>query len=1252
MKLRKLKYIFCLLFVFVLLTGTALPAQEKPLEFTTHTIKTGPLTLHWESMPVIDTHEIYTAKYTIANDADTAIACKISIQSIDTIVGIDKDKEVKIVSFLSEIPAKGQKGFEYRFKPLPGTFTAHYPLNLYADFEFNGKKMTANAVRVIETKFPIQNKAFDSITTIKNGGVSLLGKSYSARYALKGKSDVALGENWSGSDKSSHVSFGYTQYNAGTNRLAASAHPPYVPFGGSLFIDYKIRLPKKKKITLDYGCVIRQLNANEPPSDGVTFRIWGTLSGSEKKLLDQIHTDKKEWVDRKADLSEFSGKEMVLTVEFNPGPKNNTICDGCFVSGLMINAQDSENEPKPVQNEKTNKTYELKLADGWTALIVPGPKGLLDAKYSLKDPKSGKALSFEGFQLSIGGVAVADSFAFVKKSVIREDLRKDQTNPKLTQRISLLINDELMTVTVCAYEKNGLFLIEIPEGNPARIGSFILNPMNVSAKRVYFGHGYVVENPKETFQAGGGGHNLSTSHIGFDFDNGLSLLMGSEMPPAAFIVRPDSRIYSLQISGPTRLALLPSDKNAFDCAVKYRKTCPWYSEPSQGVARKRGRLTFDVWGGTYADNAKQLEKAFEYGVTDSLFVKHCWQRWGYDVRLPDIWDENSELKVLPSLGSYEELVKLVDTCVDRKVPFGYHDNYIDFYPDAKDFSYQYITFHESGQPRKAWINHGMGVQSYQWRPDKFKPFLDRNLAITKKLLPKMDACFVDVFLSMNIFDFFTIDGKFHPRKETQHYWKNCFETIGSTLAHKNEKGETETAITMSEASDDFLIGSIDGGDAQWLALSQKGRAWSMRFPCDKWARSPWFAAVNHTNFSRHGAGYPDRYLSLRNYGLHGIMSDDYIGAEILGGLDLMVAQGDIYPNSVRKHYLAQHVVRAYADQEINSVEFARENGKENIFRQIVRWSNGSTVYANRGPGNWKIADGVTLPLYGYYVTDKTGQGISGIICNPANLKEIVEFSKRPDSFYVNGRGYEKSKIFPVTPKLASSKDLGNGKFSIDVEWLADSPFDRDLTLFVHVFEAYRGYGHKQKGWFSIAEQPKIPTSKWGLNGVTSIHSFANQIITVPNEIPNGRYHIMVGIYNPKTFQRYPLMGEGGQQTRYSVAELVVKRQGGKTNVEITPIEMEEERENFFRLLPNKTEYIYNGVSTPGAVSVTPSENSWSILPIPVIDAFPVTLDEKTIGKKIADVTCDGQKVKFEKKGNCVIFNVQAKDAQKYIVNFQ
>ena len=60
-------------------------------------------------------------------------------------------------------------------------------------------------------------------------------------------------------------------------------------------------------------------------------------------------------------------------------------------------------------------------------------------------------------------------------------------------------------------------------------------------------------------------------------------------------------------------------------------------KPAGGVTTAAGRFVFDLWGGRYADNDAGLQRAFRYGLGDSMVIYHDWQRWGYDYRLPDIY---------------------------------------------------------------------------------------------------------------------------------------------------------------------------------------------------------------------------------------------------------------------------------------------------------------------------------------------------------------------------------------------------------------------------------------------------------------------------------------------------------------------------------------------------------------------------------------------------------------------------------------
>ena len=126
-----------------------------------------------------------------------------------------------------------------------------------------------------------------------------------------------------------------------------------------------------------------------------------------------------------------------------------------------------------------------------------------------------------------------------------------------------------------------------------------------------------------------------------------------------------------------------------------------------GVEKIAGRFAFDLWGGNYAETAESLRQAFRYGLTDSLVVWHQWQRWGYDYRLPEIYPP------LAQRGTEAELQELIDTCKQQDVPFALHDNYIDFYPDAEEYSYDDICFTERGEPIKAWINEYRGFGIFQ-----------------------------------------------------------------------------------------------------------------------------------------------------------------------------------------------------------------------------------------------------------------------------------------------------------------------------------------------------------------------------------------------------------------------------------------------------------------------------------------------------------------------------------------------------------
>ncbi|MBQ6619500.1 MAG: hypothetical protein IJH68_05065 [Thermoguttaceae bacterium] len=1220
-----------------LLLAWAVPLRgqsDQPLAFRNSSQTVGDFSLSAEQLDFVRDHDPHRITYTFENKSDSAVEITAVFSSTDTVRPLDDSgQQVESVSCERSVAAGESVALPFQFAALPGSFNAHYPLRLVVTTQQGEKSTRLEAIRVIEVRFE-KKQSFegDPDRTVFQKGLSLLERPRRVWVNLPEEELRCLGVDFSGADEATRA---VCQWEGDHFSL----HPPFVPQGGSLWLEYPLQMPDSDSITFRYGCKIRQNSPDEPVSDGVTFRVWGTEGDFEsKKLLDEIHTDAKTWQNRAADLSAFASKAMTLWIEISPGPKNDTTCDGCGLRGLTVSAL------APPAKEPEADPVEFTLADGFTARVAPGEYGLFDGTVTLTAP-DGRRVAYQGVSINLEGVCPSAEDALIEAG---PQCRYDADAKRLNCRATLVINDRPETITLSVYELNGLLIVEVPEGNPAKIGPLSLGPGSESIERFYYGHGMVCQHPTASLRIDGEGHRLSTSHVGADYANGLSILMASETPPDFLAVDPEKQLFTLEVSGVTRVALRPSEHGAFDAAIRFREQSPWYAVPGKGVVRKAGRLVFDNWSSDTATAISLVGKAFDYGVTDSLYIHHNWQKWGYDVRLPDIWGDSEENA---ARGSLEELRALADLCRSRDVPFALHDNYIDFYPDAEGFTYDDIVFHPNGTPYKAWINYGAEAQSYRFRPDKIFPFVERNFALGKKYLPQADASFVDVFSSIHMFPFYDREGNFHPLAETRDGWKKAFDMIDRTLTQVVD-GQERSGISISEAGNDFLIGSLDGADAEWIPISSVPAAGCYLVPCEKWERTPWFAAVNHTNYSRHGVGYEDRYIAKKNVLLHGTESDDYISMEILGGVDLMVEWNCLFSASVRKHYLAQHIVRSRAAAEIRSVEFAEgdRTGGRDIARQIVRWSDGTTVFGNRGADDWTLPDGSILPRYGVKCVNPNGMELF-IGRNPAAPDEVIEYSRRIDgSFYLNGRGYPSRRIYAVAPRLASGEILPDGKFKIALDWDAEEPLPKDLQIFVYAFEPHLGYGHNPKGWFCAEFVPSVPTTRWGSEGNKTIRT--DEItVAVPDDIPSGHYEILTGLCEGQS--RYPLIGNNDNQGRYAVASLdIVRKQDNSCDLTIKPLALREDRDLFLRNIGNKTPASDGRISTLGALYVIPGRDIWRLLPIPVAESFEVTLDEQKLGRQIDGISVENNPVPFRRDGECVTFTVEAKDALWYTLTLK
>ena len=1122
--------------------------------FNGHVVHESPLKLNIGEVADVRAFDTpYDVPVTVENTGKAPLAVRLTLTGL-----VDEWRAVGDTAATVEVAPGKAAGATFQIAAGAGAVSALYPVWVEATVGEGAGATRVRAVRIVETRFPEAARApkgatWTPVNVPSHGTLPLLGlRNHRVTWQYTGKDPVTKPVGWQGSDETSRASYSRRRVDRGGVRNALEMHPPYIGGTGGVFAEYRLRLPETTPIRLLFANAIRDHHPPEPASDGVTFRVWV----AEEKVFERHRAD-KVWVEGEADLSPYAGREVLLRLESHPGPRNNTVCDSSYWAEPTVVAGSAPAKPSETvraTRREAARAAVLKPGDAAAgavvfpldgesaAAVLPGPSGLADAAIAFA--AGDRVVVFDGMVIEVEGAAVG---AWPPQVVVRQiQTRRDARTGRLRLVHQCDLRGESFNLVAEAWAEGPGLRVRIT--CPRLLTDLASGPADRLAPVVTYGHGYRVVEP-EAFRAHAGGHNLSTSHVGFDFADGPSLLVAADHGPDYLDVDPDRRRYALHAHEDTTFTFVPSGRGALDAAVRYRPLCTL--RPAPGVAKKAGRFVFDIWGGRYADNVRDVRQAFAYGLTDSLYLLHVWQRWGYDYRLPDIWPPN------PQFGTLEEVQKLGRVCRERSVPWGLHDNYIDFYPDAAGYTYDHIVFTESGRPQKAWINEGRDAQSYRWRPDAFRPFLERNLALIKPALAPT-ASFVDVFSSMGGWDFWDGRGTFHPKSETLRHWGEAFDTIRKTLGG---------AITVSEAGGDHLIGHLDGADCQHLQLTDEHRFHCIRLRCKAWQRVPWFDAVNHRRFSLHGVGYSGRYQGQRSRRQHGIESDDYLTSEILFGHALMMDRGGMVRGAVRKYWLAQGLIRRLADDAIARVDFAAGDA----CRQTVTWESGAVVHVNRGETDWAVA-GHTLPPFGYYA--RSGKVAS---CIERRGGLIVEWSRGPGRWYVNGRGSDPEPLLRIRPSAGDLAYLGGRTFKLPIHWDAEAPAPNDLHTFVHFVMPPRsrlGQHH-----FYTGSNPKPPTSRWTGRVTTG----TDRVNTVPEDCPPGRYDVLVGLWSTKDRQRRRLLGEEADQMRFRVGTIVVEGKGGK----VTAIRLEKPAGgpsvSVQRTNPDRVAVDFGPIVTAGAV---------------------------------------------------------------------
>ncbi len=1124
---------------------------------------------------------------TLKNDGDEKVKGQVHLNVIDRwrVVG-DSTRDFQIG------PGDSQE-MTFLCVPGKGTYAAHYPIHATATVDTADGEKKLHTVWVVEvpsdallaSDVPARQQ---EVIALHASGVLSLASLNRARVSFRvgdAGDVVELPVGWTGSDPGTGTSVFRRNVHRGEQRSAIGVHPPWRTGWGVTWIEYLIQLPEITPIRLDFATAIRDhVPDREPPSDGVQFEIWA--ASGETDAFEQVFvrfSDAKRWEEAEVDLSKFAGQTIRLRLLTHPGPAHDTTCDQAYWADpiLLAGASPQTDETdqahrvrlfdskkmaqQAVQGDISEQSWQL--ADSIGVALIPGRYGIVDSILSFATPKNTSpenVLTFEGWRIEMDGRRIGDW----RSGFTYGDPRVEGD----TWILPIVDGEkELRLVTRVWSGPNGWrvrFVLEgmapNEQGQP-RLTHISLGSVDHKVHRLYAGHGNVLEAPGK-LRLRYDGFKLSTSFAGFDFTNGLSMVQATDIPPDAVVVDPERQLATLEAHHNVTFTLVPSTDGAFDAARRYRNIAQLSA--GGGVPKLLGKMALDQWGGDYARAAEDLENAARYGLTDTVFVKHVWQRWGYDYRLPDIY---------PPAGDWDAFQRMVDACKRNGILFAPHDNYIDFYPDATGFSYQHIIFNPDGTPQRAWYNKGRQAQSYRWLPHAFQPWMEQNLQkIQDAVAPT--SYFIDVFSAIPPVDYYDEAGRFYPKMVTIKAWGEAFDRVRELF---------DGAPTISEAGHDALVGHLDTAEADHQGWTPENRQWSWDVPAEDGERIPWHDMVTHGKFVLFAGGLGNRYAGAGTQEMHGYGSDDYLSMTVLGGRSPM-CDGPFNRRAVMTYWLLHDICSELAKREMTQHTFLQDN----IHLQAVRFGKDASVVVNRSSADWDF-EGQTLPSYGFFA--QAGDQIASVVRRDG---VISAYAEGPGTLFVDARPPEHFGGIPIYVEILGVESLGGRRFALLSRWVIQSPVKEPGTTFVHFTNATVNPNSEQ---IAFQAQFAIGQEQWQDIGIYEVRAEGR----LPENIPAGDYGIRFGIYQPEQRGRRLIIPGPRDRTNRRIGGTLVVTEGEDGDLsfsyEPSPPDEATERLNLTRQLVD-----FGPLMTNGAFRLLKDEKL--LIPLPESADFEVILN--------------------------------------------
>jgi len=1054
-----------------------------------------------------------------------------------------------------------------------------------------------------------------------------------------GQQPVAMPVSWSGHFEP-RAGISYQDWGRVLGRRALLLHSPWHVPPGRTWVDFELALPRLTPIRLKFGIAMGPDVATPDRSDGVTFSCYLTVDGREQELLRRHHAEAR-WLDFDFDLGPYAGKTVVVRLQVEPGPKNNASFDYSFFGDARITVgEGAPQRSETLRRLTTTRAYQAAAQADLTNLAnraVPSvghgnappshrwdmrmphrmgrqagvlPGNLLPYKNALEQSGKGWQFSYEGddcrvvydwtpatgtlddFRVQVDdGRPVAPASGGGATAAVRHGEKTEEVALRGGRAVEVKRDQEQLYVLweydvpgqalrlAWDYRIVGKALAVSVRCDEPLVSRFSLGDVGLAPLRrtfpVPYLPGHVVYLPAQNVFVGRY-LDWTASH-------------SSRCPQGV-------ADYDLKTDG-TRNPLVE---------IGYVAVSPDLGEvlpniphpPSRHMALLGPRIMLDIWGhhqGTYQGDAENLLALKDHGVDHLAIISHVWQRYGYDVKLPD------HLPANPAFGGDEGMIAFGKAANQCGYIWSLHENYIDLYPDAPSYDPAARVLRADGTPSPAWYNAGTKVQSFGLK-------CNRALGYAKQNSPEIHRRFNTTAAYLDV----------HTCVPPWHQLDHQADQPLAAMALAKVKYDTELFQFMQDTHGGPLFG--EGANHFYWAGRCDGVEAQVHGGEDHAPLVDFDLLKIHPQMVNHGMGYYERWFR-RGYDHRwgddtGSMEqiDKYRAQELAYGHAGFVgaAQVDNVPWVIREHHLMHPVQRLYStarpaeiryevDGQLVTASAALVAG--DTLRQRIRYDSGLRLWVNWRAEPWHV-EGRVLPQWGFLAL-----GPDTEVSTTLREGKWADYAECPEYVFADARTcfpmpYRQSRK-DIEPRLREFKYLGGNRAQVTYEWLVNDTLDQDYHCFVHGVHtdspSPEGIDFQQDHAL-----PK-PTNQWRKGDVIVDGPYD---LSVPDE--HEVYDLVMGLYRG---ERVRLKGVQSGGDRILVARLKLERQEGKiTNITAAKITTDNQPKSVAEadftahLNPPGTWIDFGTVATDGSVKIERGRQRLIVFPYPRDKRFRVSLD--------------------------------------------